>query len=72
MLEAKQEIPEADQHGWDVTDRTYKGHWMDNQTVPEKVLELVVCDCKKGKCTEQCLTVSSLYRYLQMHMRVSK
>ena len=39
---------------------------MDNETAPKKVLELVVSDCKKGKCTEQCLTASSLYIYLQM------
>ena len=33
---------------------------MDYQTACAKVLELVVCDYKKGKCTEQCLTASSL------------
>ena len=36
---------------------TYKIHWMDNQTVPDEILELVVCDCKKGKRTEQCQRV---------------
>ena len=25
-------------------DETYKGHWMNSQTAPEKVLELVVCE----------------------------
>ena len=27
---------------------------MDNQPTPDEILELVVCDSKKGKCTEQC------------------
>ena len=31
-VEANQEIPEANQHGCDVIDLTYKVHWMDNQT----------------------------------------
>ena len=55
-LEANQEIPEADQHGWGVIDKTYKAykvHWMENQTTLEKILELVVC----GKCIEQCQCV---------------
>ena len=26
---------------------------MDNQTTPDEILELVVCDSKKEKCTEQ-------------------
>ena len=38
-------------------DGTYKVHWMDNQTSPEEILELVVCGCKNGKCTEQCQCV---------------
>ena len=52
-LETNQEINEADQHSCGVIDGTYKVHWIDNQTTPDKVLELVVCDCKKGKCSEQ-------------------
>ena len=36
---------------------TYKIHWMENQTVPDEILELVACDCKKGKRTEQCQRV---------------
>ena len=56
-LEANQEIPDADQHGWDAVDGTYKVHWMDNQTAPDEILELVVCDFKKGKYTEQCRCV---------------
>ena len=42
----------------------YKVHWMDNQTAPVDVLELVICDCKKGKCSEKMamyLTTSFLY-----------
>ena len=27
---------------------------MGNETAPDEILELVVCDCKKGKCSEQC------------------
>ena len=53
-LEATQEVHEAHQHGCGEMDGLYKFQWMDNQTAPEKILELVVCDCKKGKCTEQC------------------
>ena len=40
-LEAYQEIPDADQHGWGVIDGTCKDHWMDNQTDPDEILELV-------------------------------
>ena len=42
----------------------YKVHWMNNQTAPVDVLELVICDCKKGKCSEKMamyLTTSFLY-----------
>ena len=35
---------------------------MENQTVPDKILVLVVCNCKKGKCAEQCQCV-----LLQIH-----
>ena len=44
----KQEVPEVNQHGWGVIDGTYKSHWIDNQSAPEEVSELVFCDCKKG------------------------
>ena len=30
---------------------------MDNQTATDKILELVFCDCQKGKYTEQCQCV---------------
>ena len=56
-LDANKEIPEADQHGWNVINGTFKVHWMDNQTVPDEILELNVFDCKKEKCTEQCQCV---------------
>ena len=52
-LEANQETPETDQHGWAVRDGTYEVHRMGNQTSPDKI-ELVICDCKKGKCIEIC------------------
>ena len=56
-LEANQEIPEADQHGWSVIDRTYKVHWIDNQTAPEEILEMVVCGWKSRKCAVKCQCV---------------
>ena len=40
-----------------MVDGAYKIHWMNNQTAPDEILELVVCGCKKGKCTEQCQRV---------------
>ena len=51
-LEAKQEIPDPDQHGCGVIG-TYKVYCMDNQTDHGEILELVLCDCKKEKFTEQ-------------------
>ena len=58
-LETDQEIPEADHHGCSGIDKTYKV-WMDNQNADDEILELVVCDFKKGKCTEQCQWSSRL------------
>lgn len=52
-LETNQEIPEADHQGWSRIDKTYKV-WMDNQNAADEILELVICDFKKGRCTEQC------------------
>ena len=52
-LEANQEILEADQRSWDAINGACKVHGLDNETVPDAILQLVVCECKKGNCTEQ-------------------
>ena len=71
-LKQCKEFLDVNQHGGGVMDGTYKGHWMNNQTAPEKVLELVVCEKGEWKITEQFLTTSFLYRYMQMQRWVSR
>ena len=48
------QIPNASDHGWKLEDGCLKVHWMDNQPAPDEILELVVCNCKRGKCNEEC------------------
>ena len=40
-----------------VIDGTYKIHWVDNKTVPNEILESVVCNCRNGKRIKRCQCV---------------
>ena len=59
----------ADGHGWDLVDGCLQVHWMDNQLMADKTLEMIVCNCKRGKCMEN-VNVCSCKFYVQKFVNV--
>lgn len=49
-LEPVQNLPPADQHGWEVKDSCLQPILMTKPPGPECLLELTVCHCKKSAC----------------------
>ena len=53
-LEGEPAIPDPDGYGWDLDDGHLSIHWMDNRPAPDEILELVVCECNRKKCGDNC------------------
>lgn len=49
-LDADAQIPNPDNHGWDVTDSNISIHWMDKQPTPRVLLQLICCNSRKDHC----------------------
>ena len=53
-LEIEPDMPDPDGHGWELVDGCLNVHWMDNEPAPNEILELVVCECRRQKCADEC------------------
>ena len=48
------DIPSSTGHGWEKKDNQLSVVWMENHPVPESVLRLITCTCRKWNCTNSC------------------
>ena len=48
------DVPSTTGHGWSENDNHLENVWIVNQSAPESLLELVVCNCSRAKCTDNC------------------
>ena len=48
------DVPSPTGHGWSENDSHLEIVWMENQPAPESLLELVVCNCRRAKCADNC------------------
>ena len=47
-------IPSPTGRGWNKNDNHLDIVWMENQPASESLLELVVCDCRRPECDDNC------------------